>query len=215
MKNIALLIVCTCLAACNTQPKTAAQVKPEVISGSLFAFKNIANTNIPYDTTIKYIELDSMQRGEYLYFALKNDRMGVDANYAKHFMTSRFIAKQQLIHGFTPIIIDAKGDDYSALFYIVIDSTKKLVSSLRIEGGLNAGPNHINDTLMQISGLQNFYLKGDTIISYNLYLTFNPVIQTQQGICDSVVYTSIINAQGKIQTHRTDSVRYKRTISMP
>jgi hypothetical protein len=214
MKNLIYLILGLFIFSCTPEKKQITNDK-ELLSDSLFAFKNIKSTILPPDSTINLIDLDSTQKMKFIVSAVTKERKGdIDADYVIHFMTASFVSKQNKIGDFTPIIAKVNGDDYSGLFYIILDKSFNPISSLLVSGGLCAGPNEISDSSLQMCPVINSFFKDNTVSSYILTETINPPkIKTELAIFDSLSYISTITSTGQIETRLIDSLRFRRQSS--
>jgi len=126
-------------------------------------------------------------------------------------MESRFVSKQKIIDGFTPIVVWVTGDDYGALFYILLDKNYNAISYFKLSGGECGGPDYVSDTLIELCPLRHSFIEEKKIRTYSL----TEIIRTSEkgkeaSIFDSVNYVSEILTTGKIQTKQIDSTRYER-----
>lgn len=130
---------------------------------SLFLFKDLKNSLVvnnfywdpidhfsiyPDSTKDKaYTSLDSVQQLKLIVPIMKKE-MKVEADYVVHFMNSKFISKQKNVGDHTPIIVWVSGDDYGALFYILLDKSLTPISHIILQGGFCAGPSE-KDSLIE------------------------------------------------------------------
>lgn len=177
------------------------------LQDNFFALKDIKSTKDVPDDLCKFTELDSAQKLQ-LVVPIMQKEMKLDADYVIHYMTARFISRQSLIS--SPIIVSVNGDDYTALFYIVLDEKNKPISHLLVSGGLCAGPDEINDSLLRICSRRHSVFRNSEIKTFVVTETIQPDSIPKPSIFDSITYQSIIKSNGQIQTGLVDSVRFTR-----
>jgi hypothetical protein len=205
MKRLYLLNIIFLLFSCSIDKDSSKDIA--FLDDKLFSIQDIKSTKDLPDDLSKFPELDSTQKVQ-LIVPIMAKEMNLDTDYVVHFMTARFLAKQSLL--LPTILVSVDGDDYGATFYIVLDKQNKPLSYFRASGGLCAGPDEINDSLLKICARRHSIFKEKEIRTYVLTETIQPDSLPKPSIFDSVVYWSIINVNGQIETTQKDSVRFTR-----
>ena len=205
MKRLYLLNIIILLFRCSADKDSN---KDSIyLDDKLFSIQDIKSTKDLPDDLSKFPELDSAQKVQFI-IPIMTKEMNLDADYVVHYMTARFLAKQSLL--LPTILVSVDGDDYGATFYIVLNKQNKPLSYFRASGGLCAGPDEINDSLLRICARRHSTFKGSEIRTYVLTETIQPDSIPKPSIFDSVVYWSIININGQIETKQKDSIRFTR-----
>ncbi len=199
---------------------------------SLFPFHNIKNSLVTEkfyydretfflytDSTKKraIVHLDSLQKLKFIapvmvveFKTQFKDNPNLDTNYVVNFMNAFFISKQNKVYDFTPVIASVSGDDYGALFYIILDESFRPISHYRISGGFCAGPWDGPDSTIQMCPDRQSFLNDTEISSYELNEFIRPDSLKRPSIIDSITYLTKILPSGQIETKRLDSIRYER-----
>jgi hypothetical protein len=180
---------------------------------SLFPFDNISNSlfaeRFYYDTTnscytdstkkIKLTSLSATQKKQFIDSIPPYSRDWIVADWQVY-----FVSKQHKIGSLTPIIVSAGGTDFTALILVLLDSTCHPISNFILSGG-ECGDDPIECDFKQ-SFLNGRQIKSSvrTVIDKNNFYTADSLI------VDSVNYTTQILLNGRFETRKTDSIRYKR-----
>ncbi len=174
---------------------------------SLFPLHDIKNSLFFREKSDKdlFLELDSIQKRKLIASIIKSDNDLVSMQY----MQVYFVAKQKKIYDFMPIILQAEADDYSALFYILLDKNSNPVSYYRMSGGLCTGPDD-HDTVVKYCPVRQSFLNGNEIKSYSITEFYIPDSIIHPAIFDSISYLSKILPSGQIETKKIDSIRYTK-----
>ncbi len=160
-----------------------------------------------------FVFLDSIQKVRFIAPAILDENKGnenITNEYVAHFMAAYFISKQKKIYEFTPIVVAVNGDDYEALFLILLDKLNTPVSFYRISGGFEGGPIEETDSTLVLGPDRESFLNDTEIYSYELYEIKKLDANKRMSIIDSITYKSKILPSGKIETKTLDSVRYER-----
>lgn len=208
--------------SCNF--KTEKQIVAPELADSLFALKNLSNTDFMYlmkyddsklflDSThkVEFTALDTSYKRKILVPILKQD-LELDAEYVMSYMNSYFIAKQNKVGPYQPLIIWTSGDDYTSLILALVDSAFNPVSHFILKGGFQTGPYEINDSLTSWGEEKFADLNGNTINSYSLFSSVWTDERNDSVFVDSIIYKSEILDNGQIKTERKDSVRLLKRI---
>lgn len=213
MKKIVVIVFIIQLISCSAPPEKASSNNTNPpLTDNWFRHKNLVSTKSIdiYDTS--FHELDSTQKMQLIVpviFDSQTDPLRID--YLIHFQNARLVSLQAKIYDFTPILVTVSGDDYDALFYILLDKMNKPISAVQIGGsGICSGPNEISDSLIKLCPMRVSTLKNSKIFTNVLTKSFIPDSIQHPSIFDSVTYVSEILSSGTIQTKRQDSVRYMR-----
>ena len=196
------------------QATTQAAESSDLLPDSLFILHDMTTTEIDPKILVHAREMDTIFKRKILVpiviSDITADSVGVDDTHIMYEMTGRYISKQKKIGAFTPVILFATGDDYSALFYVMLDSSLHLVSYYRIWGGLSAGPDDISDILITEGWDRHSPVIGAAEIhSYELnHYSWIDTLKKYDEV-DSVSYLTRISAFGRFATTRLDSVRYR------
>ncbi len=226
MKRYLFLFIGVVLFSCstinsNTENKRRNEISSSFfLSDSLFILKDIKNSfaaeNVIANSASKrsLIKLDSFETTKLIFPVLSKEMeiVKMDSSfkyYVLHYMSSYFIAKQKSIGKFLPIIVWVEGDDFGALYYILLDKENIPVSFYKMNGGQCAGPNQ-SDSLLEMCPEIQSWIKGDEIWSYRVIEFIKPDSIKHPAIVDSVNYVSKILPSGYIETKRKDSIRFKR-----
>lgn len=209
-KLIAIIIIFQ--FSCSTPVDKTQDQNVQALPDSLFPLKNISKTEIPDDLKLKYHDLDSSEKMAYVApIFLKDKSHSIDLDYFIHWQTARFISKQNKIEDFTPIIVSIGGDDFDAIYYILLDKTNKPVSGFQIGGsGICGGPEEVSDSLLRVCPIRRSYLDNDIISTNILTMTFQPDSVKHPTFFDSVTYISKVLPTGIIETKLLDSIRTQR-----
>jgi hypothetical protein len=180
---------------------------------SLFAFKNISNSLVAehfYYGTNNLCYTDSTKKIKLVLFNDTQKKQFIDSifPYSNEWITGdwqiHFISKQNKIESFTPIIVSAGGTDYSALILILLDSTCHPVSNFILSGG------ECGDDPVECDFKQSF-LNGKQITSYvRSIIDKENLYNADSLLVDSVNYVTEILPNGRFETKKIDSTRYKR-----
>jgi hypothetical protein len=222
------LILLSCSNKTANNDNNKAVVDNFQLSDSLFPYQNIKSTlitrrfcydrekDIRYTDSSKrktFVFLDSSQKVRFIAPAIIDENKGnenINNEYVAHFMEAFFISKQKKIYEFTPIVVAVNGDDYGALFLILLDQLNSPVSFYRISGGINAGPVEETDSTLILGPDRESFLKDTEIFSYELSEIKKLDTIKRMSIIDSITFKSKILPSGKIETIKLDSVRYER-----
>lgn len=198
------------------------------LSDSLFPYQNIKSSlitkhfcydrekNICFTDSTKrktFTFLDSLQKVRFIAPAILCENKGnenITDEYITHFMEAFFISKQKKIYEFTPIVVAVNGDDYGALFLILLNKFNNPISYYRISGGFNAGPVEETDSTLILGPVRESFLHDTEIYSYELSEIKKLDTIKQMSIVDSITFKSKILPSGKFETIKLDSVRYER-----
>ncbi len=134
-----------------------------------------------------------------------------DSSYVQY-ADAHFIARQKAIGAYTPVILQVNADDYSALQYILLDSTFHPVAHYCLHGGSCAGPASDDGKILEYCPEKQSVINGDEIRSYVLHIFISEDTASVPATIDSVNYISKVLPSGKIETRLVDSVSYKRII---
>ncbi|MGQ0738458.1 MAG: hypothetical protein ACT4OJ_05305 [Bacteroidota bacterium] len=232
MRTLIYFFWAFCFFQCST--KRTENDKGNVIStdfqlaDSLFPYTNIQNTFITNkffldkenfilytDSTKKrtFVHLDSLQKLKLIVPIIldeNKDNPNIDAEYVIKFMDAFFISKQSKIYDFTPLIVSVGGDDYNALFYILLDKSANIVSYYKISGGFCSGPWDGPDSTLAICPDRQSFFTDAKISSYEINEFLHQDSPKRPSIIDSINYLSIIHRTGQIETKKLDSTRYER-----
>jgi hypothetical protein len=209
---ISVLVLITGLfSACHSNTADSKQIKGANFD-DLFVLKNITTSLFKVDTTTrkKFVEMDSNQKRQYIIPNIhyeNKDLVVPDTQYLVKYIEGRFIAKQNKVGEFQPIILALYGDDYEVLLLVILDKNHKPVSQLILSGGISAGPDdETDDTLMQHD--RESLLYGDTVRTYLLRLKIPKRDTIVSESIDSISYLREIMSDGKIKLLKTDSSHY-------
>lgn len=210
----ALLIFLASCSAPQEKPDAEEKAKARVLADSLFPFKNISGTLISESRNINYHRLDSAEKMDLVApIYLADLKQEMTADYFIHWQTAVFVSKQEKIGNFTPIIVSIGGDDFDALYYILLDEAQTPVSGIQIGGsGICGGPEEVSDSLLRLCPVRTSILKKDRISTSVVRMTFQPDSVKHPTLVDSIIYTSKVLPDGKIETRLKDSIRMQRII---
>ena len=186
---------------------------------SLFAMQNLTNTaalnNICFDS-LGNAYADSTKK--ICFKELSDDQVmrllqGIDfdSSYLRY-INAHFIARQNPIGDYTPIIVLIDADDYSALQYVLLNRSFQPVAHYCLHGGFCAGPAADDGKIMEYCPEKQSVINGDEIRSYVLHIFVSEDTTNSPATIDSVNYVSKVLPTGKIETRQVDSVSYKRLI---
>ena len=230
MKNFIYILLGLTIFSCSNESKQIADSKALGINfklpDNLFAFKDITNSHILdkflfdkrnknthfSDSILKtaLTVLDTIQKRRLLAPVIVSDMKVPDSNYPVNFMNAYFVSKQKMIGYLTPIVIYAEGDDFFALYYILLDSNYNPVSHFRMFGGNQGGPIMNTDSTLTLPTVRHTYLNGNLFTFYTLNETIKPDSVKHSLSFDSVNYSGTILPSGQIVVKREDSTRYRR-----
>lgn len=212
-----LAIITIPLVACSTNShKTKEANTLTSLPDSLFVLKNIKSSLFRVDsaTMKKYVEIDSIQQKQLITPTILDDII-TSQDYINHDMGGYFIAKQNKIGSFSPIIVSMSGDDYSALILLLLDTNKRPVSHILLSGGVEAGPDgEIGDSIILLHNTESI-LNNDIITTYTLHIRQSEKNDTIPPTIDSIVNVRKILPNGTIKLLKTDSSRYTRKYNFP
>jgi len=208
-----VIIFLNCSNSTNSSNTTQQFTTLCALSDSLFPFKNISNSLIAehlyYDTDNSGYT-DSTKKTKLILLNETQKKQLIDSipPYSRDWIMGDwqiyFISKQNKIGALTPIIVSAGGTDFSGLILILLDSTCHPVSSLILSGG-ECGTDPIECDFKQS------FLNGNRINSYvRSILDRNNLYNADSILIDSVNYITEILPDGRFETRRSDSIRYKR-----
>ncbi len=210
--GICISITCILLSCTNKQRKLYIDLPDKY-----FPLKNLKNTylgaafyqNNSYVTQegkkIEFTYLDSLQAHKLLSPVIDS---GVNVDLGKAF----FVAKQEKVGNIQPIIIEYNGEDFDALFMVLLDLNNKPVSSYILNGGWNGGPDNIGDSIMVLIPDINSEMESGRIITH-IVKTYAHVKNEELSafnVVDSITCETQILPNGTFQTHNKDSVRFHR-----
>jgi hypothetical protein len=219
------------LSSCSNQTQTSTEKEQtnEVsfqLPDSLFAFQDIKsslfvkqfwydrdnNFQLYSDSSrkISFVKLDTIQMRKLIAPVVTSEMTMIDANYVTNWMEGRFISKQKNIGEFLPIIVLVSGDDYEALFFILLDKSYNPISHYRMYGGFNGGPSEGPDSTLELSPVIHTFIRGNEFASYSLTEFMRPDSIARLSIIDSVNYIGKILPTGQIEVTKLDSTRYER-----
>jgi len=156
--------------------------------------------------------MDSSYKKKIIVPVIMSEKIVDDPDYPMVYLRSRFISRQEKIGSLTPIVVSVGGDDYGALFYILIDSNLTPISYYRMYGGISAGPDKMTDTSIVLPRDRHTSISGLQIHSYDLIETDWIDSTKNYKDIDSINYTATIDpSTGRITTDRLDSTHYRRT----
>jgi hypothetical protein len=142
---------------------------------------------------------------------MKKD-LGIDANTSGKLFLSHFISRQDKIGNIQPIVIYSTGDDYQSLILAVLDSTLTPISHLVLSGGFFTGPYEVNDSLSCWGDETFSKINGNEIQSFVSKTYVWTDSRNDSAFIDSIVFSSKIRDNGKIDTKQIDSLRIMRKI---
>lgn len=214
-KLLAFPVLFLLLQSCSAPQEKATE--PSLTPGladSLFPFKNISSTLINGSHKVSYHPLDSTEKMDFvapIYF--KDMKNMITADYFIHWQTALFISKQDKIGDFTPIIVSIGGDDFDAIYFILLDAENKPLSGLQIGGsGIFGGPEEVSDSLLSLCPVKTSRLNNNIISTTLLRMTFLPDSIKHPTLIDSLTYISKVLPNGRIETTLKDSIRTQRII---
>jgi hypothetical protein len=184
---------------------------------SLFAFKNITNTDfvrqidwdgytdstrskkierIDSSTVVKLLCPNFIKTGEYSYY-----------------MTSFFfISKQHKIGDIQPIIILGSGTDYTELILLTLDKIGKPIDYYSLLKYDCAGTWSVGDSLVAICPIKGSSITSTKIKTYVKKIYYRPDNKTRTltnySRIDSITYKSTILPTGHFKTKRMDSITF-------
>jgi hypothetical protein len=190
-----------------------------VLPDSLFAMQNLISTaalsNIYYDSlgnvyadSTKKIRFKELSGDQVMSFLQGID---FDSSYLRY-TKAHFIARQNPIGDYTPIVVLVNADDYSALQFVLLDKYFKPVAHYCLHGGFCAGPEADDGKIMEYCPEKQSVINGDEIRSYVLHIFVSDDTTVSPATIDSINYMSKVVPTGKIETRQVDSVSYKRLI---
>ena len=135
-----------------------------------------------------------------------------DSSYLSY-IDAYFIARQNPIGNYTPIILHISGDDYSAVQLILLDTSLNPVAHYTLHGGECGGPASDDGKTMEYCPEIQSTIKDDEIRTYVLHIFVSDDSASLPARIDSISYLSKILPTGKIETRKLDSVSYNRVIN--
>ena len=217
MMKFLCFIIIVIFASCSnpTEPSGNSSISAVSCSlpDSLFALKNISSSDLAghfyYDENgnaytdssgnLKLVLMDADQKRQYIDSIPPYDIEWITTDWQMH-----FVAKQDKIGSFTPIIVSAGGTDYSSMILVLLDSACRPVSHFILSGGeCGEDPSYcdlkqsslnrkeIRSYVRSIVGPENWYESDSLLV-------------------DSVNYLTQILEDGSFETRKMDSTRYKR-----
>lgn len=216
-KKVHYILLLSLLFSCSTkQSHQTMHNKDFEVPDSLFALKNLSNTNILgsvytkqtgfflYSVSkVKFTMLNSVFNQKITYPILVKDH-GFRKDYLDSYESSYFISKQQKVGNYQPITIWTEGLDNCCLLLVVVDSTFKPISHTILKGNYGCALKQINKNVDCVTEYTYSTLKRNKIISCRITTYFNIDKEVYK---DSIVYRSEIQKDGLIKTQKTDSVR--------
>ena len=150
----------------------------------------------------KLVELDSLQKLKLL------APLGTINDLPYNYFTTEFVSKLGKTGSFSPIILSMNADDYSGLYYVLLDSNLKPVSYYKLYGGSCAGPGMVSDSIIERCPTKTSIINTKGISSFEI----NEVVHLKKGTStiDSTCYFTKILSSGKMVTTKTSSKRYER-----
>lgn len=208
-----IIIFLSCSNSTNQSYTNQLSATSCYLPDSLFAFRNISNSMIAkhfyYDPDnscytdsskkIKLVLLSDTQKKQLIDSIPPYSNQWILGDWQMH-----FISRQNKIESFTPIVVSAGGTDYSALILILLDSTCHPVSNFILSGGeCGDAPDECN--------FKQSFLNGRQIKSYVRTIVDNENLYNSDSLLvDSVNYITEILPNGRFETKKIDSIRYKR-----
>lgn len=207
MKKILYIIPVLALAACSSPATKSDAIE---LNDSLFKLNNLTNTQLSeQQQELSFSEMNASQKRNIIVPVVSNE-LKVDSAYIIKFMTCQFISKQDLSGGFSGFVARVNGDDYEAMFYILLNAQNKITSYFRLSGGLCAGPGESKNGTTKLCPVRYSHIKNSEITTYVITETISENPDNKKSIIDSVTYNSIISLDGKINTTKKDSIRFSR-----
>jgi len=213
-------LVLTLYSCTNTEHSNSKTVdhkmsaQPDPLPDSLFPFQNISSSllvnsfkwdsdgNCYYQDSVKkirFIALDSSQKRKYI------SSIGIlSPEWIMNDWQVDFVARQDRIGQFRPVVVWAGGTDYGALILILLDGGLHPVSYFVLNGG------ECGD-VPAYCDLKHSFLDKDVIRSYVVKRVWKK--SSYSGYVDSINYLTKIFPDGHLVTTRIDSARYKSAIS--
>jgi len=121
-----------------------------------------------------------------------------------------FIAKQNKIGEFQPIVLYITGDDYSSLTLIVLNKNNSPVGGFNLCGGLDSGPYSTGDSLTTYHANSYSIINPNQIITYRIDQSDFADSVKKPSIIDSSVFSSHIDKDGKIRTKQTVKAHFRK-----
>lgn len=171
------------------------------LNDQLYLYKDLKRTTEVVADRKSFTKLDSTQKRALLPDITKGQAMDLDFPYST-LLNAYFVSKQKTIGAIQPIILKLFTDDFDALVLICLNSKNTPVDFFILDREEFCGSNH--ETYCEKS--RHSILNGNEILTYDLYKVESSS-DDKFLYTDSIVYKSSINADGKIKTLQTDSVR--------
>ncbi len=214
--NACIVLIAMVLASCTHHNKR----EKLTLGDNLFALKNLDGTamlkNLHFDS-LGNAYLDSTMKTRFTKLTEAQKQVllpGIDffdTSYVRY-ADAHFISKQDAIGSFTPIILLINADDYSAIQYVLLDSSFHPVAHYLLHGGECAGPASDDGKIMEYCPEKQAVIHGKDIHSYVLHIFVSDDTTSSPARIDSVNFISNVLPTGNIETRRIDSVSYKRMI---
>ena len=207
-----VIIFLSCSNSTNSSDTNQRSTTLCALPDSLFPFKNISNTlmaeHLYYDIDNSGYT-DSTKESKLILLNETQKQQLIDSipPYSRDWIMGDwqiyFVSKQSNIGALTPIIVSGGGTDFSGLILILLDSTCHPVSSFILSGG-ECGVDPIECDFKQS------FLNGNRINSYvRSIVDKDNLYNADSLLIDSVNYVTEILPDGRFETKRADSIRYK------
>ena len=203
--------------------KDSLSTDTSLLSDKNFAYKNILDTRTLWknhkfkdgklyaDSSYKvaFTELSKQQKLKLIASALAKELGQKDKNLIANLMQAFFIAKQDKIGEYQPIILFLNGDDYMAMKLVVLNKSDEPVDEYILAGGFDSGPYSQGDSLTVFPSESYSILSGGKFITYSSKASEFADSLKKPSMLDSSIFKSTIDNNGEIITKRVFNKIYR------
>ncbi len=173
-----------------------------ILEDGNYTYFELKNTTEMSPADSVYKKLDSLEKRQLLPDITRElTKMDKDYLYSS-FLMAYFVAKQKKVGNIQPILLKLFADDLNTTLLINLNEKNDPVSYLFVEGDEFCGSDH--DSYCEKT--RHSIFNNDVVLTYDLFKTESSNNE-DISYTDSIVYKSIIQPDGNIETHRIDSVR--------
>ncbi|HTA84031.1 MAG TPA: hypothetical protein VK783_13895 [Bacteroidia bacterium] len=219
LKLVLFLICFGLLASCSNNARQQNNSDFTISPDSLFVLKNLKTSLFKVDSATykKFAIITKAQKLKFVTPSIFDENPQVSSvkqSYINDFVSCHFIAEQDSVGSFKPIIISASGDDYHALFLLLLGKNNKLAAHILLSGGLEGGPDGETGDFILLHQRESI-LNNDEVLTYVLNIKQYEKDSTKRAQVDSISYLRKISPDGTIKVVKKDSSRYFRKINWP